>query len=118
MHRISPSRRVFALLAAYVVVLQALLLPLTVAAGAHFDSAICVTSAPAGGGEPASHDPGCGCAAGCGIHCHAQAMGEPPHAFDASLPAFATVAARALRVAAVERAFEKRPQNPRAPPAA
>ncbi|MDP2410649.1 MAG: hypothetical protein Q8M26_10235 [Pseudolabrys sp.] len=106
------------MLAAYVVVLQALLLPLTVAAGAHFDSSICVASEPTGKSAPASHDPGCGCAAGCGMHCGAQSMGEPPPSFTGLLPAFAQVTAPAPPIEAVARTCEKRPQNPRAPPVA
>jgi hypothetical protein len=81
------SRRLIALLAAYVVALQALLLPLTVAAGASFDPHLCAASASADGAPaPAGHDNGCGCAAGCGLHCCAQTLAIPPQQLSARIP--------------------------------
>jgi len=48
-----------ALFAAYVVALQALLLPLTVAAFAMPEAGLCVTVAGKGSLPPVSHDTGC-----------------------------------------------------------
>lgn len=88
-------RRLIALFAAYVVALQALLLPLTVAAGASFDTNLCAASGSANGAQPpASHDNGCPCAAGCGIHCLTQAYTVPPQAVSpvAAAPVMARLA--------------------------
>ncbi|MFN3657857.1 MAG: hypothetical protein ACK4UO_11435 [Pseudolabrys sp.] len=74
------SRRLLALLAAYVVVLQALLLPLSVAAGALTGDEICSAAAADSGRQSGSHDGACACAAGCGMQCCAQALGTPPAA--------------------------------------
>ena len=71
-------RRMIALLAAYVVVLQALLLPLSVAAGVPYASSICAASAE-GSHAPGSHESNCPCAAGGGMQCCMQALtGAPP----------------------------------------
>ena len=56
------TRRVIALIAAYVVTLQALLLPLSVAAGP-FKSSLCTAATSVNGSpSPAGHDSGCACA--------------------------------------------------------
>jgi hypothetical protein len=72
-HRLVPMskslrcRHVIALAAAYVVALQALLLPLSVAAGSPFHSSLCAAAAATDGlPQPTGHDGGCPCAAGCG----------------------------------------------------
>ena len=98
MVRTVRSRRLIALLAAYVVALQALLLPLTVAAGATFEASLCTASATTDGAPPpASHDGPCPCAAGCGMHCCAQVLAAPPQAVSVRGPASAlTVLARPL----------------------
>lgn len=72
------SRRLIALLAAYVVALQALLLPLTIAAGATFEPHLCAASSADGAPPPLSHDSVCPCAAGCGMQCCAQILAVPP----------------------------------------
>src|ERR1700757_3916480 len=54
-----PSRRLIALLAAYVVALQALLLPLTIAAHPILDGSLCASATADGGPPPAGHDSGC-----------------------------------------------------------
>ena len=111
------SRRIVALAAAYVVALQALLLPLSVAAGAAFSSSLCVASAE-GSQPPSNHETGSLCAAGCGMQCCGQALiGSPP-----VMVAFALPQVRALTAApAIEplvRPAGRGPQVPRAPPAA
>jgi len=112
------SRRAIALFATYVVVLQALLLPLSVSAlGAAIDPSLCKAAAsqlP----QPASHDSGCPCAAGCGMQCCTAALSAPPSDF-----AIASIRSE-VRVALPEMdAFDARPylrssQLARAPPAA
>jgi hypothetical protein len=71
------TRRVIALIAAYVVALQALLLPLSVAAGP-FKSSLCTAATSVDGSpSPADHDSGCASAAGCGTQCCAQTLARP-----------------------------------------
>src|SRR5664279_118193 len=73
------SRRIIALIAAYVVALQALLLPLSVAAGSPFESSLCAAAASVDHApSPAGHDGGCPCAAGCGMQCCLQTFVSPP----------------------------------------
>jgi hypothetical protein len=69
------SRGFIALIAAYAVALQALLLPLSVAAGAQ-SSGLCLSAAS--NGQPAGDQSGCPCAAGCGLQCCAQTSLLPP----------------------------------------
>lgn len=111
-----PSRRFVALVAAYVVALQALLLPLSVAAGASLNGSICAAASTENSQPPASHDVGCPCAAGCGMQCCAQALNPPPQI----AVALALTRTRAPTLApAIEpavRPMTKGPQNPRAPP--
>ena len=67
------ARRSIAILAAYVVALQLLLLPLAVAAGSVVSGVHCTAD------QPAQHQAhGCPCAAGCGSGCCAQALVGPP----------------------------------------
>src|SRR5262249_4572539 len=68
------SRGFIALFAAYAVALQALLLPLTVAAGAQ-NSGLCLSAASAG--HPTGDQSGCPCAAGCGLQCCTQSSVPP-----------------------------------------
>ena len=112
-----PYRRIIALAATYVVVLQALLLPLAVAAAGPMRDGLCITSgtnAPA----PTQHDAGCGCAAGCGTQCCGQGLiGAAPVSMAAALTDF-RVLTPALAPEAVPQAAPRGPQNPRAPPLA
>jgi len=119
MNGIGRRFRVLALAAAYVVVLQALLLPLTVAAthARAADSMLCMNSVPADG-EPAAPNQGCGCAAGCGMHCGTSAMGTPPDGFVFKIRLSAQAAAPSSPPEAAARTAGKQPQNPRAPPSA
>jgi hypothetical protein len=118
MPRLIPSRRLIALLAAYVVALQALLLPLTVAAHPLFGESLCASATADGTPKPAGHDKGCACAAGCGMQCHAPTLAGPaPITFDAHRLRVSTVAAAPLIVAVV-RSPSRTPQVARAPPSA
>lgn len=113
------SRRLIALLAAYVVALQALLLPLTVAAGATFDGSLCAAATSVdGSAPPASHDSTCPCAAGCGMQCCAQALAAPPQIEHALGPARIGVMTPAPAIEAVIRPSDRSPQRARAPPSA
>lgn len=111
------TRRIVALAAAYVVALQALLLPLSVAAGASFAAGICATAAD-GTHQPASHESGCPCAAGCGMQGSAQALIGPPQAALAPALTYTVVLTPAPAVEVTVRPAAKGPQVPRAPPAA
>jgi len=111
----SRSRPVLSLLAAYVIVLQALLLPMTVATTAAFDGSLCATAAA---GHPAGDQPGCPCSAGCGMQCCVQTLAAPPpvSAFVVELPR-GEILSLPQSLAAGYFAHE-RPQTARAPPAA
>ncbi len=111
------SRRVVALIAAYVVALQALLLPLSVAAGAP-DASLCASASAAGPHSGDGHATGCPCAAGCGAQCCANAMaGSPPAIVVLALAAIAKLAPPPVIVSAA-RPHLHSPQLARAPPAA
>jgi hypothetical protein len=119
MRKFTDSQRPAALIAAYVIALQALLLPLSVAAGVVIDSSVCATQAAADGAQPpAGHDTGCACAAGCGMQCCGQALTGP----SASTVALALTPGVAMTlppaIAPIVLPAEERPQLPRAPPAA
>ncbi len=119
MSRLFRSRRLLALFAAYVVALQALLLPLTVAAFALPETGLCVTVAGESSRPPVSHDTGCGCAAGCGMQCCAQTLlGPPVQDGVASRAARVSVIAPPTVLTAIARPTARGPQAPRAPPAA
>jgi len=111
-----PYRRLFALAAIYVVVLQALLLPLAVAAGGPLADSLCLsTSADTHG--PGGHDTGCACAAGCGTQCCGQGvLGVAPGSLIIA-STLAGILTPALAFEPVPPAAERHPQNPRAPPA-
>lgn len=110
------SRRWVALLAAYAMALQALLLPLSVAAGSPFVNSLCASS-NGGTQQPAGHQTGCPCAAGCGMQCHAHGLIGSPQLTVAPALTRAYTMAVAVVLAPAERVFERRPQIPRAPPA-
>lgn len=116
MHQANRPLRILALIAAYLVALQALLLPLTVAAGAAYDSSLCVT-VQAPDDTPSRHDTGCACAAGCGMQCHSLALAPPLAAGLADpMPQFSAFVAPALIVAVVKSTGHSPPMA-RAPPA-
>jgi hypothetical protein len=108
-----------ALAAAYVIVLQALLLPLSIVAGGPFGSSLCVTSTSVEGQPtPASHDSGCPCAAGCGTQCCVQSLAGPPQFTFAPVLSRVIATATAPAVSPAIRLVDRRPQIPRAPPTA
>lgn len=105
-------RRICALLVAYVVALQAILLPLSLAVGAPFINSLCgatTSDSSQGSGSP---DAAYVCAT-CGVSCCAQALEQPPYIL--------AVVAREARPSAACSAFaspvhspSRGPQIPRA----
>jgi hypothetical protein len=79
MSRSRRSRPFIALAAAYVIALQALLLPLSVAMGGAYPFSLCSAGASVAGSQsPVGHQTGCPCAAGCGMQCCVHALAGPP----------------------------------------
>jgi hypothetical protein len=111
------SRRLIALLAAYVIALQALLLPLSVAAGGPFAFSLCSSGASVAGSQaPAGHQNGCPCAGGCGMQCCVHALAGPPQTITLNLAQVgALITPPALK--RVIRLAIRTPQLARAPPA-
>ncbi len=119
MLRANRSRRIVALAAAYVIGLQALLLPLSVAAGGVFSPVLCAAGASVGSAQsPLGHDNGCPCAAGCGMQCGAHALAVPPRTVIAFALAGASKPLPLPAIDAAPRAALRNPQLARAPPAA
>jgi len=117
MHEILQTRRLVALAAAYVIALQALLLPLSVAAGSPFVNSLCAAGAAIEGSQvPGSHDSGCPCAAGCGMQCCAQTLAAPPPAAVPRDVTLATILLPPPAISPVVRPAVRGPQVPRAPP--
>jgi hypothetical protein len=114
------TRRLIALAAAYVVALQALLLPLSMAAAANpFLSSLCAAAASDSGSHaPTGHDSGCPCAAGCGMQCCVQTLAGPPPVTVMPGLTRAIVMKPAPAIEPVVRLADRSPQVPRAPPAA
>jgi len=111
------SRRIVALTAAYVVALQALLLPLSVAAGAP-DFSLCVSATSAGPHSGTGHETGCPCAAGCGTQCCAQAIAGPPQTAVIFAPVRIAKVTPPPANATAARPYPRSPQLARGPPAA
>ena len=113
------SRRLLALLAAYVIALQALLLPLSVVAADPFATSLCTAVASADGSQPAaSHDNSCPCAAGCGMQCCAHAFVAPAQIGFVVVEVYAWAQTLAPALEPINRLAEQHPQIPRGPPAA
>jgi hypothetical protein len=108
-------RRVVALIAAYVVALQALLLPLSVAAGGG-TTGLCLSVASSGS-QPAGHGDGCPCAAGCGMQCCAPAALLPPQIVIARIAVEVVAVVSAPFSAPVLMPSDFDPHRPRGPPA-
>jgi hypothetical protein len=110
-------RRIIALTAAYVMGLQALLLPLSLAVGGSPAGTLCTSSGSHGSSVPSDRsDTGCPCAAGCGMQCGVHAAVPPQHVV--TLAFFG--AATSLAPPAIEQAPTlalRRPQLARGPPA-
>jgi len=111
------SRQVIALIAAYVVALQALLLPLSVTAGSPFNTSLCAAATPADGmPSPAGHDSGCPCAAGCGMQCCEQTFVGPAQIMVTRGVTRTVTMTPAPAIEQVVRLAGRSPQVPRAPP--
>ena len=111
-------RRIVGLFAAYVMGLQALLLPLSVAAGGVFGPVLCSAHVSVGNApSPFGQDNGCTCAA-CGMQCGAHSLAAPPQ----TVIAFGLLGAGSLlpppTMAPAPRPAWRSPQRARAPPAA
>jgi hypothetical protein len=114
--RIPRTRRIVALVAAYAIALQALLLPISIVHAAP-DAGLCASSALQNEQPAADHTTGCPCAAGCGMQCCAGAIAAPPStaadlAFVYSRPVALSAAVTAPRL------HLRSPQLARGPPAA
>ncbi|MGH6725985.1 MAG: hypothetical protein ACREB8_05495 [Pseudolabrys sp.] len=117
MREILQTRRLIALAVAYVIALQALLLPLSVAAGSPFANSLCAAAASIERSQaPGSHDSGCPCAGGCGMQCCAQTLAAPPPAAIALELTLATVLPPPPAISPVVRPAVRSPQVARAPP--
>ena len=110
------TRHIVTLIAAYTVALQALLLPLSVAAAGPFAAALCIT-ADTGSPQP-GHDTGCPCAAGCGTQCCSTQLTAAPAAGDLAAAVSSHVVAPIAALQPAIRASSYSPQLPRAPPPA
>ena len=111
------SRGIIALFAAYVMALQALLLPLSAAVGPPASSGLCQSASSIGDSAPAGHQNDCPCAAGCGMQCCAQTLLlPPPQVVIALVFARVVAAAPAHFVAPVPQPHDLGPYVPRGPP--
>jgi hypothetical protein len=115
----SRSRPIVALAAAYVIALQALLLPLSVAVGGDAPFSLCTAGASvAGAPSPVNHDNGCPCAAGCGMQCGVHALAGPPKSANhLTLAGTGALIPLPALVPAI-RTWVRSPQVARAPPMA
>jgi hypothetical protein len=112
-------RQLIALAAAYVIALQALLLPLSVAVGGAYPFSLCSAGASvAGSHSPVDHQSGCPCAAGCGMQCCVHALaGSPQTVIPLGLTQVGTLLPPPALEPVVRHALRS-PQLARAPPAA
>jgi hypothetical protein len=118
MRKLPISRRLIGLLAAYLVALQALILPLSMPAAAIHGAELCVTAPDGPAPPPAGQDHGCPCAVGCGMQCHGSALAAGT-AESLPAPTFALAVLLAPPPVLQSRAPAARgPQLPRGPPAA
>jgi hypothetical protein len=114
------SRRIVALAAAYVVALQASLLPLSLAAGASPGASLCSAATSTAGPQSGSGHggSGCPCASGCGMQCCVHALAGPPQALIVPVLTGPARLAPPPALAQVARPWLRSPQLARAPPAA
>ena len=116
MNHVLPSRRIVALIAAYVVALQALLLPLSVVAATP-DFSLCAAATSASAQHPGGgHANGCPCAAGCGTQCCVNAIAGPPETIVILAPLSLANVAPMPAAALDARPYRHSPQLARAPP--
>ncbi|WP_137045181.1 hypothetical protein [Pseudolabrys sp. FHR47] len=116
----SHLRRLLAVAAAYVVALQLVLLPLTLAAADPLSGPLCSQAAASAAvpADPLKTNTGCACAAGCGTQCCASSALAAPsftHAVDRN-PLWTVTPTLVFGSATLAQA--RSPHNPRAPPAA
>jgi hypothetical protein len=107
------ARRSVALLAAYLIALQILLLPLGVAAGPVASEAHCTADRPV-----QHHTQGCPCAAGCGTGCCEQVLAEPPAGLAIVRSVFVLPPPLPLPALVAVHPVSQATQTARAPPAA
>jgi hypothetical protein len=107
-----------ALAAAYLIALQALLLPLSVAAGGPFGFSLCSSGVFIAGPEaPGGRQNGCPCTGGCGMQCCGHALADPPRTQIVLSPTGIGAPLPSLALAALFRIWTRNPQLARAPPA-
>jgi hypothetical protein len=113
------ARPIIAPVAAYVVALQALLLPLSVAlCGAPFFSLCSAGTSVASAQSPAGHQDDCPCAGGCGMQCCVLTLARPPQiATIIGLTQIGSLLAPAALEPVIRPAAQS-PQVARAPPVA
>jgi hypothetical protein len=111
-------RPVVALAAAYLIALQALLLPLSVAVGGVSPSSLCSAAVSPASQMPAGDSSGCACASGCGMQCCVDTLAGPTQELLAvALPAAGDRIAIAEALFAAHSSLEGT-QRARGPPAA
>jgi hypothetical protein len=112
-------RPFIALAAVYVIALQALLLPLSVAVGGSPFFGLCSSGASVASSQsPAGHQTGCPCAAGCGMQCCVHALAGPPQTLIVVDLMRTGAPLRPPALEPVVRPAMRSPQLARAPPAA
>jgi hypothetical protein len=111
-------RRVCALILAYVVALQALLMPLSAVAGASLGNSLCVAASADNSKGSESNDRGYACGAVCGVTCCAPILDGPPSVVIAVDLGSARPVAPVLAFTKPVQSGSKGPQIPRAPPLA
>lgn len=116
MSRIVRTRHIVALIAAYAIALQALLLPLSIAAAGPLTAVNCTSAQP--GHVPSTHQTGCPCATGCMTHCCDSSLDVPASVRVVAPSLVSRQITHTYAFAAVRRVADHRPQIPRAPPAA
>jgi drug/metabolite transporter (DMT)-like permease len=112
------ARHFIALFAAYVVALQALLLPLSLGVGGTLGAGLCAAAQSVENSSlPAGDTSGCPCAAGCGMPCCIHALGGPPQTATVFVALQSAAAAPIIAPDHVIHISDRRqPQIPRAPP--
>jgi len=103
------------LIAACVVALQALLLPLSVAAAGPLVTTLCTSGARTDSQEPVNQT-ACPCAGGCGMPCCVHALTAPTPVVIGAAQAHAGAMVPEVRLAGVVRQVSHHPHIPRAPP--
>ena len=111
-------RRACALILAYVVALQALLLPLSAVAGASLGNSLCVAASADNSKGSDSDERGYACGAVCGVNCCAPILDVPRSVVIAVDLGNARPLAPIFAFTKPVQSLAKGPQIPRAPPLA